>query len=361
MYRLTDTAGKIVTPELIRKGFFLYFPEMFFDLLTLQELEIPLDKLCRIKKMPWGEPYMSGDLVYAANTTERIFDDPDFSYIRLWDDTSDAQNAKQILRLDQTRDSVILLAKKASRSDDSSRRPAAIVCAGGGYSGVAFLHEGLDTALELEKNGYGVFVLYYRTTPNRYPEPQKDLALAVKYVRTHADDYGIDPDDIMITGYSAGGHLVASESLYADEIEKLLMEDLKQQYPLLYKTYKGICVKADKVSLNYPVISMCHHTHEESARNLTGDDKVLREKLSIELHAGPDFPKTFIWANDDDPEVNPDNARRLAERLRSQGAEVLYQTFPSGGHGCALGEGTSCEGWIDTMIGWMKGKADNKC
>ena len=186
------------------------------------------------------------------------------------------------------------------------------------------------------------------------PEPQKDLALAVKYVRANADRYGIDPDNLLITGYSAGGHLVASESLYADEIERLLMDDLKKDYPGLYQRYTGIPVNADKVSLNYPVISMSYHAHGDSVTNLTENDAALCDKLSIELHAGPDFPKTFIWANDDDTEVDPDNARRLADRLKSQGADVKYLSFPSGGHGCALGKGTSCEGWISKMIEWMK-------
>ena len=45
MYTLSDTAGKIVTPELIKKGFFLYFPKDFVDLLTPQEMDIPLGEL----------------------------------------------------------------------------------------------------------------------------------------------------------------------------------------------------------------------------------------------------------------------------------------------------------------------------
>jgi len=52
MYTISDTVGKIVTPELIEKGFFLFFPHMFFDLLSPQELEIPLDELCKIRQMP---------------------------------------------------------------------------------------------------------------------------------------------------------------------------------------------------------------------------------------------------------------------------------------------------------------------
>jgi len=233
-------------------------------------------------------------------------------------------------------------------------KPAAIICAGGAYMGVNLVHEGIETAQSLDNLGYATFVLYYRTAPNTYPEPQKDLALAIKYIRANADSYGINPDDILVTGYSAGGHLAASEALYAEEIESELMNDLESDYPELAAKYAGISVKPNKLSLNYPLINMTNEDFTGSVQAHTGGDESLYEKLSIELHAGPDFPKTFIWANDDDTEVNPiSNAAALAQRLEEQGVEVKYCTYPSGGHGVALGLGTSCEGWIETMVAWM--------
>ena len=40
-------------------------------------------------------------------------------------------------------------------------------------------------------------------------------------------------------------------------------------------------------------------------------------------------------------------------RLESVDVPVLYRRYPRGGHGCALGAGTGCEGWIAAMAAWM--------
>ena len=132
------------------------------------------------------------------------------------------------------------------------------------------------------------------------------------------------------------------------------IRELERELPQLAAKVQGVSAKANKLSLSYPVVSMTSETHEGSVLALTQGDEALKDKLSIELHADADYPKTFLWANDDDPEVPPSNAKRLARRLESVGTQVLYCTYPWGGHGVGLGTGTGCEGWIDTMTNWMK-------
>lgn len=74
--------------------------------------------------------------------------------------------------------------------------------------------EGIPVAEELSKLGYQCFVVNYRLRPYTQEEAALDLSRAVRYVRAHADDYGIDPADIAVMGFSAGGILSGELALH---------------------------------------------------------------------------------------------------------------------------------------------------
>ena len=99
-----------------------------------------------------------------------------------------------------------------------------IVCPGGSYFWHDTETEGHDVARWLQQNGMSAFVLNYRTAyvpafvthyrlvfrGTRYPDAQDDLRQAIRYVKSHADDYAVDTTAIGVMGFSAGGHLVMS-------------------------------------------------------------------------------------------------------------------------------------------------------
>ncbi len=66
----------------------------------------------------------------------------------------------------------------------------------------------VDFLRELLKRGYTVFAVMHGSQPKyTIPEAVADMNLAVRYIRSHAEEFGIDPARIGITGGSAGGHL----------------------------------------------------------------------------------------------------------------------------------------------------------
>lgn len=77
---------------------------------------------------------------------------------------------------------------------------------GGGYLNKAMDNEGTDIAAFLNKAGISCFVLWYRSYPYMAPVPWRDLQRAVRTVRAHSADYGINPRKIGVIGFSAGGH-----------------------------------------------------------------------------------------------------------------------------------------------------------
>ena len=98
---------------------------------------------------------------------------------------------------------------------ENTLAPCVIVCAGGAYGGKAY-HEGEPIAQWLNSIGFHSFVLDYRVAPYKEPAPQLDLQRAIRHVRYYAEKYNIRKDAVGVLGFSAGGHLVTSVSIYYD-------------------------------------------------------------------------------------------------------------------------------------------------
>jgi acetyl esterase/lipase len=85
-----------------------------------------------------------------------------------------------------------------------------VACVSGGW---VSRHEGIDGMLNtftkpLLDRGYTVFAVVHGSQPKfTIPEALEDMHRAVRFIRSHAAEYKIDPDKLGITGGSAGGHL----------------------------------------------------------------------------------------------------------------------------------------------------------
>jgi acetyl esterase/lipase len=319
-------------------GMTLFLPDSLLAFIPEDKQTIPMEEWADSFLMPWGLPFPAADFVEDANmllNSDRYWD-----MIPLWDQEHFCICSNDI-------HSVSLMVPKCALE---GVRPAALICPGGGYENISFHSEGLLTAKRLEKAGYRTFILNYRYSPNRWPAPQLDLALAIRYLRANAAELCINPDDLMILGYSAGGHLCASTAALRDELADILEKELEEKRPDLAESLQGISIRPDKVCLCYPVISFLKEDHEPSFQALTGGDESLREHLSIEKQVDPDYPKTFVWTCADDSLVPPSNASRMDAALTEQKVPHKFCLYPQGEHGCSLGTGTSAEGWMDEML-----------
>ena len=84
-----------------------------------------------------------------------------------------------------------------------TKRPAVVICPGGGYE-YCSEREAEPVAMRFASYGIQAFVLRYSCVNKRFPTSLLEAAQAVAYVRKNAAELGVDPDKIMICGFSAG-------------------------------------------------------------------------------------------------------------------------------------------------------------
>lgn len=236
-----------------------------------------------------------------------------------------------------------------------TRRPAVIICPGGGYTHLAS-HEGEPTALQFNAAGFHAFVLHYSLYPTRFPAALMELSMAVAMVRGGAEKYNIDPNRIIVCGFSAGGHLVASLGSYWHEgfVQRALGFDNNENQP-------------NGMILCYPVITNKQGlAHLGSIQALFGkypDEKEIA-MFAVEDNVNEFTPPAFIWHTYEDSCVPLENSMLYASALRKKEIPFELHIYQHGDHGIGLAnEVTSqfprqivleCQNWIDMAIQFIK-------
>ncbi|MCI2082386.1 MAG: alpha/beta hydrolase [Bacteroidales bacterium] len=191
---------------------------------------------------------------------------------------------------------------------------AIIMCPGGSYIRLAINHEGYDMASWFNALGVTYIILKYRM-PNGHPEiPLSDAEQAMRVVRAHAAEWGVDPHRVGIMGASAGGHLAAS----------------------LATLFTSDETRPDFQILLYPVISMSpDSTHAVSRRELIGGNasKELEIKYSLERQVSSTTPQAFIALSADDKTVPPSNGISYFSALLGCDVPATLHVYPFGRHG----------------------------
>src|SRR5436190_14075169 len=121
------------------------------------------------------------------------------------------------------KDGVALKMLQLSPVGNSKGKAIVRVMAGSWYSsyGMATSEGAIETSRQLYVDGgYTVFEVVVGSQPRfAIPEQISDVKRAVRYIRYHAKELGIDPNHIGIEGYSAGGHLSLAVATADDKID----------------------------------------------------------------------------------------------------------------------------------------------
>lgn len=229
----------------------------------------------------------------------------------------------------------------------TATKTAVVVCPGGGYVHLAMDHEGHQIARWFNSIGVSAFVLKYRLGPRyHHPAELQDVQRAIRYVRAHSGDWGVDPERIGVMGFSAGGHLASTAGTHFDQGDPASNDLIERQSS-----------RPDFMILIYPVISFTtKYTHQGSRRYLLGEnpDPALVELLSNEKQVTAQTPPTFLLHADDDTTVPPQNSILFYLALKDAGVRAEMHIFRHGGHGFGLAPQDAVLGaWPGLLRDWL--------
>ena len=191
---------------------------------------------------------------------------------------------------------------------------------GGGYSVLSNSHEGYLASEWLNDRGTAYFVVNYRLPEGDRTKPISDVEQGFRIVRDSAQVWGINPDNVGIMGFSAGGHLASVISTHSPY-------EVRPNFSILF----------------YPVISMDERvSHVWSCRNFLGEDQknpaLVRDfstDKAVRRHLTP--PACIIMSSDDALVPPLTNGLTYYTAMRNVGNECALFTYPTGGHGYGFG------------------------
>ena len=229
-------------------------------------------------------------------------------------------------------DGQVLLLDLYQPAERAGRAPVVVFVHGGGWKNGSRASAAKNAAW-LTDNGFAVASIDYRLTDvAQWPAQINDCYAAVRWLREHADEYGLDPDRIGAWGTSAGGHLAAL---------------------LGTRPFPGVETTSSRVQAvcNWfgpsELLTMPPNVvgHGRTAEDVAGSNgaKLLgatvrevpdlaRDASGID-HVSPDDPPFLIMHGEADPGVPLAQSRSLHARLEEHGVDSRIHIVPGAGHG----------------------------
>lgn len=227
------------------------------------------------------------------------------------------------------------------RAQGDPARRAMVILPGGGYAVESFVAEGQRIAEFLSSQGIVAAVLKYRLPLKEASDqphllPVTDALRAISLMKSRAGDYGFDASRVGIMGFSAGGHLAATVSVWkAHEPNE----------------------NPDFSALIYPVTTLSADNQKWLEESLFHRSMTDKEKRQYDLAANvtKSTPPAFLLHAYDDDVVPVAESLSYARALAYAGKDVEMHLFAHGGHGFGPGrtkDGTSQ--WLGLLANWIK-------
>jgi acetyl esterase/lipase len=177
-----------------------------------------------------------------------------------------------------------------------------------------------------------------------------DAARAVRYVRSHAGEFGIDPNRIGVWGFSAGGNIAGYLATEPFRLEKSNTDPVER-------------VSAHP---DFAVFSYARLTMDNSVPRPTNLGSLLGENPSPEMmddvsyarHVTKETSPSFIYSTTGDQTVNSLNATAYYDAMKRAGAPAELHIFELGAHGTGMGQNlkglAELEVWPMLLEHWMQ-------
>jgi acetyl esterase/lipase len=209
---------------------------------------------------------------------------------------------------------------------------AVIVMPGGGYTHLVMPQEGALEARWLAAHGVTAFVLEYRLSPAyMYPAQMLDASRAIRYVRAHATELGIDPKRLGIWGFSAGGHLAGYMVTVHHAANPGVKDPIEQQSDrpdFAIISYGGLSLDINSLAGQTPMASILGPHPSQT----------VIDSIDLVKHVSEDTSPCFIYSTTGDKTVSSLNAAEFYIALKRVGVPVEMHIFELGVHGTHMGD-----------------------
>lgn len=243
-------------------------------------------------------------------------------------------------------------------------KPAIVYFPGGGFTSAAW-DKFIEMRMALAQAGFVVAAAEYRTVPDTFPAPVIDGKAAIRYLREHAKEYGIDPQRIGVLGDSAGGYMAQMMALTNGDKSFEQGDFLNQSSDVqaaatlygisnLLNIGEGFPAAIQKVHES-PAVTEALLVHGSAFRDwpgaAIGSDKQKALAASPMGHLNGKKPPFLIMHGSADTLVSPVQSEQLYKALKAEGNKADYVLLEGAEHGD--------DHWyqqpvIDRVVSWFK-------
>jgi acetyl esterase/lipase len=188
--------------------------------------------------------------------------------------------------------------------------------------------------LELAAKGWVCVAINYRLSPRAtWPDHLVDCKRAIAWIREHIADYGGDPERILVTGGSAGGHLAAMVGLTGnDAVYQPGFEDVDTSVIGCVPFY-GVYDIAEIFDVQGRGEPMARWLARRIMKTTIAEDREAFVAASPIAHVREDAPPFFVIHGSADNLVPVRQAREFVEAMRAiSSSPVLYAEIPGASH-----------------------------
>lgn len=237
-------------------------------------------------------------------------------------------NVKPVCRITGVDTPTITIFKANKRSKNNR---VVIVAPGGGYGILSWDAEGKEVCKFLNSKGVDAVLLKYRVPRRKGVEKHaaalEDMQRAISVVRGRANEFGFNPNDVGVMGFSAGAHLsVMASTTYNQRVYTPI------------DSYDTQNLRPDFAILIYPA-----YLDGKAPFSLANDVKPTKDTP----------PTFFVHAQDDKTFINCTFV--YANALKNLGVPIAVNIYPEGGHGHGLRpRGMMIDNWPEELAVWLK-------
>jgi acetyl esterase/lipase len=203
--------------------------------------------------------------------------------------------------------------------------------------------------------GYTVFAINHRAAPRfHYPAAIDDVQRAIRFVRFHARDYGIDATRLGGLGGSSGGHLIGLAAMLASPGIAQDSDPVNRESAAL----QAAVLRAPLVDLRNigTVDGMAYVVSFMEAPPSNASAAAAYTAASPLTHVTPRSPPVLLLHGDGDVLVPPAQSQALEAALRKAGVPVKLLIVPGGVHAADFGATPPRKEWPDFFgesVRWM--------